>query len=49
MAKPLVTIVALCIADSIRGAKLGLYLGAGHAFLFQDVASFVPAVEHFLG
>lgn len=36
------------IAASIRGAKLDLYPGAGHAFLFQDEASFVPAVEHFL-
>jgi hypothetical protein len=30
------------------GAKLLLYPGAGHAFLFQDSASFVPAVLRFL-
>jgi pimeloyl-ACP methyl ester carboxylesterase len=36
------------IAASIKGAKLDLYPGAGHAFLFQDEANFVPAVEHFL-
>jgi pimeloyl-ACP methyl ester carboxylesterase len=37
------------LADSVPGAKLLLYPGAGHAFLFQDAASFVPAVEHFVG
>jgi len=26
-----------------------LYSGAGHGFLFQDAASFVPRVESFLG
>jgi hypothetical protein len=33
----------------VPGAKLILYPGAGHAFLFQDMASFLPAVERFLG
>lgn len=37
------------LAGSIRGAKVALYPGAGHAFWFQDQASFVPAVERFLG
>ena len=36
------------LADSVPGAKLILYPGAGHAFLFQDMSSFVPAVERFL-
>jgi pimeloyl-ACP methyl ester carboxylesterase len=36
------------LADSIPGAKLILYPGAGHAFLFQDLASFVLAVQRFL-
>jgi pimeloyl-ACP methyl ester carboxylesterase len=36
------------LAHSVRGAKLILYPGAGHGFLFQDTASFVPAVERFL-
>jgi len=35
-------------AASVPGAKLLLYPGAGHAFLFQDAASFVPTVERFL-
>jgi len=35
------------LANSISGAKLNLYPGAGHAFLFQDAASFVPAVLQF--
>ena len=29
-------------------AHLLLYPDAGHAFLFQDAARFVPAVERFL-
>ena len=40
---------ARLIAGSVPGAKLLLYPGAGHAFLFQDSASFVPAVERFIG
>ena len=36
------------LARGIAGAKLLLYKGAGHAFLFQDLGSFVPAVEAFL-
>jgi pimeloyl-ACP methyl ester carboxylesterase len=34
---------------SVPGAELILYPGAGHAFLFQDLASFVSAVKRFLG
>ena len=37
------------LADSVPGAKLILYPGAGHAFLFQDLASFLSAVKQFLG
>lgn len=37
------------LADGVPGATLLLYPGAGHAFLFQDAASFLPAVERFLG
>jgi pimeloyl-ACP methyl ester carboxylesterase len=36
------------LAAGIAGSKLKLYKGAGHAFLFQDLAAFVPAVESFL-
>ncbi|HLW44646.1 MAG TPA: alpha/beta hydrolase, partial [Acidimicrobiales bacterium] len=36
------------LAAGIAGSKLELYKGAGHAFLFQDLAAFVPAVESFL-
>jgi pimeloyl-ACP methyl ester carboxylesterase len=36
------------LAHSVPGAKLILYPGTGHAFLFQDMTSFVPAVERFL-
>lgn len=32
----------------IRGSKLVLYPDSGHAFLFQDQAAFVPAIESFL-
>jgi pimeloyl-ACP methyl ester carboxylesterase len=39
---------ARTLADSVPGAKLLLYPSAGHAFLFQDMASFLPAVERFL-
>ncbi|WP_327065163.1 alpha/beta fold hydrolase [Kitasatospora sp. NBC_01302] len=34
--------------DGLRDAELLLYPDAGHAFLFQDTAAFVPAVEAFL-
>ena len=37
------------LARSVPGTKLILYPGAGHAFLFQDMASFLPAVTRFLG
>jgi hypothetical protein len=33
----------------VPGARLILYPDAGHAFLFQDASSFIPAVERFLG
>jgi len=36
------------LAGGVPGAKLILYPGAGHAFLFQDSASFLPAVQRFL-
>jgi pimeloyl-ACP methyl ester carboxylesterase len=36
------------LARLIPGAKLKLYPDAGHAFLFQDEASFVQTVESFL-
>jgi pimeloyl-ACP methyl ester carboxylesterase len=37
------------LARLIHRAKLRLYPDAGHAFLFQDQAKFVPAIESFLG
>jgi pimeloyl-ACP methyl ester carboxylesterase len=37
------------LASLVPGARLLLYPGAGHAFLFQDSASFLPAVARFLG
>jgi len=37
------------LADSVPGAKLLLYNDAGHAFLFQDAAQFIPAVDTFTG
>jgi pimeloyl-ACP methyl ester carboxylesterase len=37
------------LARSVPGTKLILYPGAGHAFLFQDSASFLAAVKQFLG
>ncbi len=37
------------LAASVPGARLVLYPGAGHAFLFQDQTSFLPVVERFLG
>jgi pimeloyl-ACP methyl ester carboxylesterase len=36
------------LAASMPGARLLLYPGAGHAFLFQDSATFLPAVVRFL-
>jgi pimeloyl-ACP methyl ester carboxylesterase len=40
---------ARLLAGSVPGARLILYPDAGHAFLFQDASSFIPAVERFLG
>jgi pimeloyl-ACP methyl ester carboxylesterase len=37
------------LAATVPGAKLILYPGAGHAFLFQDLFSFISAVQGFLG
>jgi pimeloyl-ACP methyl ester carboxylesterase len=37
------------LADTVPGAKLILYPDAGHAFLFQDLASFLSTVKQFLG
>jgi pimeloyl-ACP methyl ester carboxylesterase len=37
------------LAGLIPGAKVTLYPDAGHAFLFQDQAAFVPQIESFLG
>jgi len=37
------------LAGSVPGARLILYPDAGHAFLFQDASSFIPAVERLLG
>ena len=37
------------LASLIPGAKLTLYPDAGHAFLFQDQAAFLPLIESFLG
>jgi pimeloyl-ACP methyl ester carboxylesterase len=36
------------LAAAVPGAKLILYPGAGHAFLFQDLFSFASAVQSFL-
>ena len=36
------------LARGIPRARLVLYPDAGHAFLFQDAAQFVPVVERFL-
>ncbi|MGB9111533.1 MAG: alpha/beta hydrolase [Acidimicrobiales bacterium] len=36
------------VASQIQGAKLVLYSDAGHAFLFQDEGTFLPAIESFL-
>ena len=37
------------LANSVPGAKLLLFDDAGHAFLFQDAAGFIPAVDTFTG
>ena len=37
------------LAGSVPGAKLLLFPDAGHAFLFQDAAGFIPAVDTFTG
>jgi pimeloyl-ACP methyl ester carboxylesterase len=37
------------LARLIPGARLTLYPDAGHAFLFQDQAAFLPLIESFLG
>jgi pimeloyl-ACP methyl ester carboxylesterase len=37
------------LAGLIPGAKLTIFADAGHAFLFQEQAAFVPEVESFLG
>ena len=37
------------LAGLIPGARLVLYPGAGHAFLFQDAGSFVSELDSFLG
>ena len=37
------------LAADVPGARLILYPDAGHAFLFQDASSFIPALERFLG
>jgi pimeloyl-ACP methyl ester carboxylesterase len=39
---------ARLLVRSVPGARLILYPDAGHAFLFQDASSFIPAVESFL-
>jgi pimeloyl-ACP methyl ester carboxylesterase len=36
------------LAGLIPGARLTFYPDAGHAFLFQDEAAYVPAIESFL-
>ena len=36
------------LAKLIHGAELRLYPDAGHAFLFQDQANFVPTIDAFL-
>jgi pimeloyl-ACP methyl ester carboxylesterase len=40
---------SVVLARDIHGARLVLYPDAGHAFLFQDAASFIPLVERFIG
>jgi pimeloyl-ACP methyl ester carboxylesterase len=45
----IVTANARLLASSVPGAKLLLFDDAGHAFLFQDAARFIQAVETFTG
>jgi pimeloyl-ACP methyl ester carboxylesterase len=45
----IVTANARQLASSVAGAKLLLFDDAGHAFLFQDAARFIQAVETFIG
>jgi pimeloyl-ACP methyl ester carboxylesterase len=45
----IVTANARLLASSVPGAKLLLFDDAGHAFLFQDAAGFIRAVETFTG
>jgi pimeloyl-ACP methyl ester carboxylesterase len=37
------------LAATVPHAKLVLYPGAGHAFLFQDASRFLPVLEAFIG
>lgn len=37
------------LARQVPGARLVLYPGAGHAFLFQDEQALVPVIDSFLG
>ncbi len=37
------------LARTVPGAKLLLFDDAGHAFLFQDAARFIQAVDTFKG
>jgi len=37
------------LASSVPGAKLLFFADAGHAFWFQDAASFIRAVDTFMG
>ncbi len=37
------------LVQLVPGAKIMIYADAGHAFLFQDEAAFVPVLESFLG
>jgi pimeloyl-ACP methyl ester carboxylesterase len=45
----IVTANARLLASSVPGAKLLLFPDAGHAFLFQDTATFTRDVESFIG
>ena len=45
----IVTANARLLASSVPGAKLLLFPDAGHAFLFQDAATFTRDVEAFMG
>lgn len=40
---------ARMLTAAIPGAQLVLYPGAGHGFMFQEAASFIPRLEKFLG